>query len=153
LNEEIKMEKDVLLKALYESNYASELLWQQEGICRQTDPDAFFPESIKESRAVTPICGNCSVIKDCLIFAIENDEEYGIWGGIDFTSRESSRTTTVRAHNRPEEVKELANRLRSKTADFATIYAEIRKRLTTKGRSKSNFRPLHLSPRSSTDII
>lgn len=145
------MNKKNFLQALYESDYGRPLLWQREGTCAQTDPEAFFPDSVKESRNPTKICISCPVIRDCLVFAIENDEEYGVWGGIDFTHRESSRNTVIRAHNRPEEIKQIANRLRNKESDFATIYTEIRKRLTKKGRSQSNFRPLHLSLSTGAD--
>lgn len=34
-------------------------------------------------------CASCPVIKDCLIYALQNDERFGIWGG--FTAEERKR--------------------------------------------------------------
>lgn len=34
-------------------------------------------------------CNECPVIKDCLTYALQNDERFGIWGG--FTAEERKR--------------------------------------------------------------
>lgn len=53
-------------------------------------PDAEEPdEDRKEKTQVAKaICYSCTVKEDCLRYAIENNEIYGIWGGK--TSRERS---------------------------------------------------------------
>lgn len=64
----------------------SNMDWRERGICAQTDPESFFPEkggSTKESKRV---CLSCDVRKECLDFAIKNDERFGVWGGL--TERE-----------------------------------------------------------------
>lgn len=44
------------------------------------DPDLWFPE--QGSGAVARrICGACPVRVDCLTYAIDNHEEFGVWGG------------------------------------------------------------------------
>jgi len=32
------------------------------------------------------LCGGCPAIRECYRFALDNDEEYGVWGGINFTN-------------------------------------------------------------------
>lgn len=33
---------------------------------------------------VESLCTDCPAIRECYQFALKNDEEYGVWGGIDF---------------------------------------------------------------------
>lgn len=55
--------------------------WADEAICAQTDPDAFFPEKGGSTKEAKRICQGCPVREDCLNYAIEHDERFGIWGG------------------------------------------------------------------------
>ena len=54
--------------------------------CRETDPDAFFPEETKERGGsytqAKKLCAACPVQKLCLEFALVNDEHIGLWGGL-----------------------------------------------------------------------
>jgi WhiB family transcriptional regulator, redox-sensing transcriptional regulator len=56
-----------------EEEVASELEWQERALCAQTDPEAFFPEKGGST---------CEVRVQCLDYALENDERFGIWGGL-----------------------------------------------------------------------
>ena len=58
------------------------LAWQAEALCAQTDPEAFFPEKGGSTRDAKKICGGCEVKAQCLDYALENDERFGIWGGL-----------------------------------------------------------------------
>ena len=51
------------------------------GLCSQTDPEAFFPEKGGLARAAKQTCLACEVRDECLEYAIENGEQYGMWGG------------------------------------------------------------------------
>jgi WhiB family redox-sensing transcriptional regulator len=51
------------------------------GLCAQTDPEAFFPEKGGSTRDAKKVCAECSFRVACLVYAIENDERFGIWGG------------------------------------------------------------------------
>lgn len=55
--------------------------WQERGLCAQTDPESFFPEKGGSTREAKKICGLCDVRDECLQYALENDERFGIWGG------------------------------------------------------------------------
>ena len=64
------------------SDDAEELGWQDRALCAQTDPEAFFPEKGGSTREAKKVCRSCEVRAECLEFALENDERFGIWGGM-----------------------------------------------------------------------
>ena len=57
-------------------------LWQENALCAQTDPEAFFPEKGGSTREAKRICQGCEVRDACLEYALSNDERFGIWGGL-----------------------------------------------------------------------
>jgi WhiB family redox-sensing transcriptional regulator len=59
-----------------------ELDWQSQGLCRETDPDAFFPDPRDRAYAAKAICGGCPVRGKCLKYSFDNNEPYGVWGGV-----------------------------------------------------------------------
>ncbi|MFH1329104.1 MAG: WhiB family transcriptional regulator [Actinomycetota bacterium] len=69
--------------------------WQLTGLCRGNHSYLFFPPSAverKEERErreakAKAICAVCVVRGDCLEFALEIREPYGIWGGKTETER------------------------------------------------------------------
>ena len=59
-----------------------ELGWQDQALCAQTDPEAFFPEKGGSTREAKRVCRGCEVRAECLEYALEHDERFGIWGGM-----------------------------------------------------------------------
>jgi len=59
-----------------------ELAWQDRALCAQTDPEAFFPEKGGSTREAKRVCRGCEVRAECLEYALEHDERFGIWGGM-----------------------------------------------------------------------
>lgn len=57
-------------------------LWTEKALCAQTDPDAFFPEKGGTTKPGKRICQGCEVRDECLKYALDNDERFGIWGGL-----------------------------------------------------------------------
>jgi WhiB family redox-sensing transcriptional regulator len=58
--------------------------WWEHAACRM-DPvaaDAFFPEKGGGTKAAKAICAGCEVQAECLDYALDNDERFGIWGGL-----------------------------------------------------------------------
>jgi WhiB family redox-sensing transcriptional regulator len=69
-------------------------------LCAQTDPEAFFPEKGGSVRYAKGVCNGrpasqgsshhgpqdainpCPVRAECLAYALEHDERFGIWGGL-----------------------------------------------------------------------
>jgi WhiB family redox-sensing transcriptional regulator len=56
--------------------------WQDRALCAQTDPEAFFPEKGGSTREAKKVCRSCEVRAECLEYALEHDERFGIWGGM-----------------------------------------------------------------------
>jgi WhiB family redox-sensing transcriptional regulator len=56
--------------------------------CRDTDPDVFYPAELKgreRNNAVNKakaICVGCVALDKCRTYALENEEEFGVWGGL-----------------------------------------------------------------------
>lgn len=69
--------------------------WQAEALCAQTDPEAFFPEKGGSTRDAKRICQSCAVRAQCLEYALENDERFGIWGGLSERERRKLRRRAV----------------------------------------------------------
>lgn len=67
------------------------LAWQADALCAQTDPEAFFPEKGGSTREAKRICEGCEVRSECLDYALENDERFGIWGGLSERERRKLR--------------------------------------------------------------
>ncbi len=61
---------------------AGEMPWQDSALCAQTDPEAFFPEKGGSTREAKKVCRSCDVRTECLEYALEHDERFGIWGGL-----------------------------------------------------------------------
>ncbi|MFC0582035.1 WhiB family transcriptional regulator [Micrococcoides hystricis] len=68
-----------------------ELAWQVDALCAQTDPEAFFPEKGGSTRDAKKVCAACTVREECLEYALEKDERFGIWGGLSERERRRLR--------------------------------------------------------------
>ncbi len=72
--------------------------WQEYSNCLGVDPDLFFPERGASTREAKDVCRACVVRADCLEFALQNGEKFGIWGGM--SERERRRIRRQRALER-----------------------------------------------------
>jgi len=84
-----------LLQALGD---AEELSWQDQANCMGVDPDLFFPERGASTREAKEVCRGCVVRLDCLEYALDNAEKFGIWGGM--SERERRRLRRARTLSR-----------------------------------------------------
>lgn len=65
--------------------------WQERALCAQTDPEAFYPEQGQSAGDAKRVCSLCPVRTECLKYAVEHDEGYGIWGGLSEKERREFR--------------------------------------------------------------
>jgi WhiB family redox-sensing transcriptional regulator len=70
--------------------------WRTDAICRDTDPDLFFPvgttgQALVQIARAKEVCGECPVKNDCLEYALETNQDAGIWGGLDEEQRRAIR--------------------------------------------------------------
>jgi WhiB family redox-sensing transcriptional regulator len=71
------------------------LPWQEEALCAQTDPEAFFPEKGGSTRDAKKVCVGCEVRAECLEYALAHDERFGIWGGLSERERRKLKKRAV----------------------------------------------------------
>lgn len=75
----------------------AEARWQDRAACKGMDPVVFFgpehAETVKEKRdredSAKAVCARCPVRAECLEYALEAKEPYGIWGGITEVERKA----------------------------------------------------------------
>jgi len=60
--------------------------WRDLAACLDSEPSLFFPigstgPAIDQIVAAKEICAACSVQEECLQYALESNQESGVWGG------------------------------------------------------------------------
>jgi WhiB family redox-sensing transcriptional regulator len=73
--------------------------WMARSLCADADPEAFFPEPGANPNAAKRLCAACPVRAECLEYALEHGERFGVWGGLSPEQRERverERTPRVR---------------------------------------------------------
>ena len=59
--------------------------WASDASCRNAKPDELFVRGAEQNRAKA-VCTGCPVRTECLAEALDNEIEWGVWGGM--TERE-----------------------------------------------------------------
>jgi WhiB family redox-sensing transcriptional regulator len=71
--------------------------WMAEAVCREVDPEVFFPvgstgpaaQQIAEAKFV---CHQCPVRAECLSWALATGQDSGVWGGMSEDERRALKT-------------------------------------------------------------
>lgn len=66
---------------------AADHSWRDHALCRDTDPELFFPVgttglALLAIERAKQVCGECLVRDECLDFALETNQDSGVWGGL-----------------------------------------------------------------------
>lgn len=66
---------------------AADYSWRDHALCRDTDPELFFPvgttgTALTQIDRARQVCGECQVRSECLDFALETNQDSGVWGGL-----------------------------------------------------------------------
>lgn len=69
--------------------------WQFFSSCLGVDPDLFFPERGASTKEAKAVCKGCMVREECLEYALQGGEKFGIWGGL--SERERRRVRRQRS--------------------------------------------------------
>jgi WhiB family redox-sensing transcriptional regulator len=75
--------------------------WRHRAACRDEDPELFFPIGttgpallqVDEAKAV---CRRCDAVDECLTWALDSDQDAGVWGGLSEDERRDVRRRRVR---------------------------------------------------------
>jgi WhiB family redox-sensing transcriptional regulator len=61
--------------------------WQDEALCAQVDPEIFFPEKGGSTKNAKEVCASCPVRFECLEYALNEDLDTGVYGGLSSNER------------------------------------------------------------------
>jgi len=56
--------------------------WAEDALCSETDPEIFVPEKGGSTREGKAVCAECVVRAECLGYALDTGQRFGIWGGL-----------------------------------------------------------------------
>src|SRR5207237_8553548 len=75
--------------------------WRHEAACREVDPELFFPignsgPALLQIEEAKQVCRRCTVMEECLRWAIESGQDAGVWGGMSEDERRGLRGPTLR---------------------------------------------------------
>jgi WhiB family transcriptional regulator, redox-sensing transcriptional regulator len=70
---------------------ARDLSWRDRANCLGLDPDLFFPEQGASTRAAKEVCAGCVSREPCLQYALDENIEFGLWGGKSRRERKTMR--------------------------------------------------------------
>jgi WhiB family redox-sensing transcriptional regulator len=77
--------------------------WRIRGVCRNVDPETFFPAPNESVDAAVALCRTCEVQGACLAWALDVGDCHGVWGAT--TPRERRAMLIAwreRGHRNPE---------------------------------------------------
>jgi WhiB family redox-sensing transcriptional regulator len=80
--------------------------WRHAAACLNEDPELFFPTGntgpallqIEEAKAV---CRACPALQRCLSWALETDQDTGVWGGLSEDERRALKRREQRQRRQP----------------------------------------------------
>lgn len=78
--------------------------WREFAACLNTDPDLFFPigtsgPALEQIERAKEVCRTCMVQTICLEYALETNQEHGIWGGTSEEERRQLRRQRLRTRS------------------------------------------------------
>lgn len=79
--------------------------WRFKAACLSQDPELFFPigdvgpalDQIEKAKAV---CRTCPVVAECLEWALDTGQDFGVWGGLSEAERLQVRRKRSRVTSR-----------------------------------------------------
>ncbi|GAA2199822.1 WhiB family transcriptional regulator [Streptomyces bangladeshensis] len=78
--------------------------WRTRAACQDVDPEIFFSALSEETAKA--VCRSCPVVEQCLQFALDEDIQFGVYGGLNEDERRSLRRQAVRRQLTTEELTE-----------------------------------------------
>ncbi|MER6117593.1 WhiB family transcriptional regulator [Streptomyces sp. A0642] len=80
--------------------------WRMRAACRDEDPDLFFPigstgPALVQTEDAKAVCRACPVRRECLQWALENNQDAGVWGGLAEDERRKLKRRSRRSAQQP----------------------------------------------------
>lgn len=75
--------------------------WRHKAACLEQDPELFFPigssgPAMAQAEQAKRICRTCVVMDTCLKWALDTNQDAGVWGGMGEEERRAIRRRTAR---------------------------------------------------------
>lgn len=79
--------------------------WRKRAECRKEDPELFFPVGTSSAaqwqiEEAKQVCRRCDVREQCLGWALETQQDHGVWGGLNEDERRALARRQTRAELR-----------------------------------------------------
>jgi WhiB family transcriptional regulator, redox-sensing transcriptional regulator len=79
--------------------------WRLKALCAEEDPELFFPTgntgpALLQIEEAKRVCRRCDVRDACLQWALEADQDHGVWGGLSEDERRALKRRAARARIR-----------------------------------------------------
>ncbi|WP_406425684.1 WhiB family transcriptional regulator [Streptomyces sp. NBC_00842] len=83
------------------------LEWRHEAACRWIDPDLFWPlgegaAARQQAEQAKAVCAKCPVRAQCLEWAVETRQDFGVWGGMSERERRDLHRRKARSYGASE---------------------------------------------------
>ena len=65
--------------------------WLDRAACQGLDTNLFFTERGESTAQVKAVCKACPVRVDCLNYALDTGQHFGVWGGVSERGRRRMR--------------------------------------------------------------
>ena len=81
------------------------MYWRHIAACREVDPELFFPignsgPALTQIAEAKQVCRECTVLDDCLRWALDSGQDAGVWGGMSEDERRKLKRQTLRQRAR-----------------------------------------------------
>ncbi len=75
--------------------------WRHVAACRDEDPELFFPigttgPALLQIEEAKSVCRRCTVVDECLTWALDSGQDAGVWGGLSEDERRAVRRRAAR---------------------------------------------------------
>lgn len=76
--------------------------WRHHALCRDEDPELFFPigttgPAATQVEQAKVVCRRCPSVEPCLTWALETGQDAGVWGGTSEDERRALKRRGARA--------------------------------------------------------
>lgn len=75
--------------------------WRDKAACLDEDPEYFFPigttgAALDQTERAKAVCASCEVRPQCLAWAVDTNQDAGVWGGLSEDERRALRRSRRR---------------------------------------------------------
>jgi WhiB family redox-sensing transcriptional regulator len=76
--------------------------WRDRAACLTVDPELFFPvgntgPAVEQIERAKSVCSHCPVTEHCLQYALDTNQDSGVWGGLSEDERRALKRRAARA--------------------------------------------------------